>query len=264
MSDGFAALVFCLSGLLCVWVAWRLLILLSWLIVAFLCFSHDRLWVLLAWPFALGAPVPMVPDWVRTDGSRQPLGESAGVAETRRVPVTAHLCARPRRRAIWVRKMEAVLGPVPVTVGEVVRGRWLPDLPSVEFSAGLNLVLSQMDDGVRIRGGGSVQGKPKEGDLGGFEKVPYFVCELRDGSLETVFPDLLAALSSYAFLRKRDATLLLALRSRAVEWCKRSGLDQPSGLVAVSFTTRWAWSISAAEFRARAGMEEEPLAPWWG
>jgi len=160
--------------------------------------------------------------------------------------------------------MEAALGPVPVTVGELIRGRWLPDLPSAEFSAGLNLVLAQRADGVRIRGGGSVEGKLKEDDSGHREKVPYFVCELRDGSLETVFPDLLASLSSYAFLRRREATLLLALRSRAVEWAKRSGLDQPSALVAVSFTTRWAWIISDAELRARAEMEEEPLVPWWG
>jgi hypothetical protein len=160
--------------------------------------------------------------------------------------------------------MEAALGPVPVTVGELIRGRWLPDLPSSEFSAGLNLVLAQRADGVRIHGGGSVLGREKDDGTGRREKVPYFVCELRDGSLETVFPDLLSSLSAYAFMRKRDATLLLALRSRAVEWSKRAGIDQPSSLVAVSFTTRWAWSISDAELRARAEMVEEPLGPWWG
>jgi len=263
MSDGFAALVFTLVAVVGLWVVWRLLIFFSWFTVAFACFLHDKLWAFLAWPFALGAWVPSVPSWVSADRSRQPLGEGAGVAETRRVPVTAHLCARPRRRAVWVRKMEEVLGPVPVTVGDLIRGRWLPDLPSAEFSAGLNLVLAQRADGVRIRGGGSVEGKLKDDDSGRCEKVPYFVCELRDGSLETVFPDLLASLSSYAFLRKREATLFLALRSRAVEWAKRAGLDQPSTLVAVSFTTKWAWSISDAEFRARTEMEEEPHAPWW-
>jgi len=153
--------------------------------------------------------------------------------------------------------MERILGTVPSgTVGRFVRGRWTPDLPSPNNSQGVNLVLASRPDGVKILGGGSVQGKDKT-------RVAYLVVEDRDGSVSTVFPELLAALRSYAFLRARESTLVLALRSRALEWCKKRGLGDSSTSVAVEAAVSWTWVEDDRELRARDLITEPPVSPWW-
>jgi len=239
-------------------VLWLLFTAPGWLCVALLFGTLD---LLSLWNSSKGAHVEPVPHWVRTDSSQQPVGEESGVAETRRVPVTAHLCARPRRRARWVKAIESVLGDAPGgVVGKLVRGRWTPDLPSEAFSPELNLLLSKAKGGVRILGGGSVVGKSGDDE----EKVPYFVVEHPDGTVETCFPQLISSLSSYTFFRKRESTLVLALRSRALDWCKRKGLSSSSTEVAVSTAIRWAWHVGDLELYGRHNMEEEDAGPWWG
>lgn len=204
--------------------------------------------------------VDSVSHGVETDRCGQPMGSDSGVAECRHVPVTAHLCARPRRRAVWVRRLEKVLGTAPGgVVGRFVKGRWTPDLPSSDLSSGLNLLLASRPDGVKILGGGSVPGSRGDDDVA----VSYFVVEDSSGTVSTVFPDLLGALSSYAFLRARESTLVLALRSRALEWCKKQGLADSVTAVAVETAVSWAWGVSPREALARESISAEPSVPWW-
>jgi len=220
---------------------------------------------LCAWTFSCfsrswrrdGALIARVDEGTLADGvSGQPLGSDV-VDEFTHKPLTAHLCARPRRRAVWVKRLERVLGPAPPgVVGLFVRGRWTPDLPDVNYSQGVNIALDLRPDGVKILGGGSVLGK-------GDSRVAYLLVEERDGTVSTVFPELLAALRSYAFLRAREATLVLALRSRALEWCKVRGLSDSSASVAVESAVSWSWVESPAELRALSSIKQKPSLPWW-
>lgn len=214
-------------------------------------------WPLVSW--TLPGQVSGVPFLAQTDNCGQVVGQEGGVAEAKVLPVTAHLHARLRPRARWVKSLEAILGDVPSgAVGMLVKGRWTPDLPSPSYSPGLNLVLAHRGDGVKLLGGGAV----RSGEEGN-RREPYFVVELPDGCVETVFPHLLATLSSYAFLRKREATLVLALRSRALDWCKRRGLSDSSTLVAVSMTPKWAWIVTVPELKAREEIREDATEVWW-
>jgi len=205
---------------------------------------------------------PGVPAWVQTDDAGQVVGLEDDVVEFRQVPITAHLCARPRRRAVWVRRLESVLGVAPGMVGRFVRGRWTPDLPAPEFSGPVNLVLSHFEEGVKILGGGSVLARRRGDDEPSREA--YVVVEFSDGSRDVVFPELFSMLSSYALLRERNAVLVSALRLRALEWCKSRGFSKSQTLSAVPGSFRFAWLVSLPEGRLRevlAGGPESTL--WW-
>jgi len=150
----------------------------------------------------------------------------------------------------------------PGVVGQLVRGRWTPDLPSPEFALGTNLTLAHLESGVKILGGGSVLTQPRGGGEPGREV--YLVTELADGSREVVFPELVAVLSSYAFLRERSAVLVSALRLRAVEWTKKVGLPRSAAWMALSGAFRFAWEVSPAERRLREELSGGPSRPlWW-
>lgn len=225
------------------------------------------LWVLFAlvWPSKDGSTfesaVPAA--WVVLDESEQPSGAKDGVAEVRGLPVTAGLePARLRRRTVWVRRLESVLGVAPGVVGAFVRGRWVPDLPSNDFSLDANHVLAHLGSGVKILGGGSVLGA-KRGDNEP-ERLAYFVVELSDGSREVVFPELLSHLSSYAFLRERNAVLVGSLRVRALEWCKSAGLSKSVTWMAVPSAFRFAWQLSPREVKSSQQLRGGPgPALWW-
>lgn len=226
-------------------------------------------WVAFAllWPAsrAVAREVPNVPEGIETDGNAQPLASGdgdVGTAEFRSVPLTAHMCARPRRRAVWVRRLELILGPAAGPVGALVRGRWRPDLPSSMFSTGANLVLEYAKDGVKIRGGGSVLVRPRGDDEPSREA--YLVIEFSDGSREVVFPRLVAKLAAYAFLRERNAVLVSALRTRALEWFKGFGVASDIAFVALPGCFRLAWEVSPSELRAREALSGGPSPTlWW-
>lgn len=204
--------------------------------------------------------------WVTVDGCGQPVGselevDKVRISEFTHLPVSAATgsAARLRPRSRFVGALELLLGGMPVTVGQLLRGRWTPDLPSASFSAGANFVLAAREEGVRILGGGSVQSdKPKDG--------VYVICEFSDGSIEVLFPELVARLSAYAVFRDRDATLLSALRLRALEWSQKAGLDWPATHSALLGALRTAWRQTPHELRVledlEASRDQSPL--WLG
>lgn len=200
-----------------------------------------------------------VSPWVPVDGSGQPVfnllgevGEEGGPCEVRMTPVSSIHCSRLRRRAVWVRRLECVLGGAPGGVGLFVRGRWLPDLPSPDLSAESNLALMHFRDGAKILGGGSVLPRvdPRDAAKPGFvpsAPVVYLVVLLADGSQELFVPELVGKLSTYALLRERDETLVSALRLRALEWCKGAGLSGPVTYWAVLCALKCSWEPSPQE-----------------
>lgn len=164
--------------------------------------------------------------------------------------VTGHLATgRPRRRARWVRALQDELGGKFGVVGRLMRGRWVPDLPSVDRSDVQNYLLSSVENGARILGGGFEE--VAEGD--GRDGV-YFVVETSE-SRELVFPALLGSLRQYALFRKRDSSLLLGLRSRASEWCKARGFRPWVVDMAVCSAVTMSMSPSAQEVRSRPLVE---------
>jgi len=180
-------------------------------------------------------------------------------AGVKRLPISSSLKGgRLRRRAVWVRRFECVLGVAPGRIGELIRGRWTPDLPSGDKPLPLNLVLAHLDAGTRLLGGGVAHAERPVDSL-------YYVVELVDGSRETVFPELVAKLSSYALLRQRDAVLVSSLRLRALEWCKGVGLSSSTTFVAVPTALKWAWTVSRGESAFADLLEEsgEKPARWW-
>jgi hypothetical protein len=231
-----------------VWAVCQLLAIWVWL-----CFG--TIWP--AWSVPRTELAPSLPAGVEGDGLGQPALEE-GEAEFREVPVSAHLCARPRRRAVWVRRLERVLGVAPGCVGRFVRGRWTPDLPAPEFTLAANLTLSHLEDGAKILGGGSVS-------CGENGRVVYYVLELSDGSRELVAPELFSSLATYAFLRERSAVLVSALRLRALEWCRQQGLSKTHTWAFVPSAFRYAWQVGVTEERIRDTLAGGPSPPlWWG
>jgi len=130
--------------------------------------------------------------------------------------------ARLRRRSKWVNALCEQLCGDPAGrvnfVSRLLRGRWRPDLPDLERSQVANAMSTLVDSGVIVKGGGTL---PKVGEEG-FEV--YLNLELKDGSHHTIFPSLVGELKCYAAFRPRDRDTLMALRFRALQWCKRSSL----------------------------------------
>jgi len=177
------------------------------------------------------------------------------------VPLSAAI-ARPRRRAIWVRRLEAFLGLELGCVGRFLRGRWEPDLISQEGNSVAASLLERFPYGAKILGGGSVRaGVDKPGAP---QSVGYLVFELPDGSREVLFPELHNQLSTYSLFRKRDAILVSALRSRAEAWCKDVGLTKSDTWTAVSSSVHLVWQVSRRErYASEALFASRTTRFWW-
>lgn len=172
---------------------------------------------------------------------RQPPTCGDGVGENRHAVITAGLMpTRLRRRAVWACRLETVLGIRNGHLSKLMRGRWTPDLPSADMPSGLNVVLSQFEDGAILLGGGEV---PTTGEV---NKV-YYIVELSDGTRLVCFPELLSRLASYALLRQRDAVLLSAVKLRALDWCKSVGLSDELRLLVVADAIRAVFERSPLE-----------------
>lgn len=166
------------------------------------------------------------------------------------VPVTSAVAMqRLRRRARWVRAMEAVLGGRDSVVGQFVRGRWVPDLPTADKPPSVNYVLASIPSGARCLGGGITTGKAS-----GDEPAPRHLFLVLDvgGECQVVYPDLLGKLRLYSMFRHRDELLLGALRTRAVEWCKGEGISPWESDLAVAGAVAIAMIPSTQETAAQS------------
>jgi len=107
-------------------------------------------------------------------------------------------------------------------VSALFRGRWVPDLPSVQRGRLPNFLAALTEDGVKFTGGGLCYGKSEGGSPA---SVAYVSGLTSDGREFQVFPSLVAKLSNHAVFRTRNAALLALLRLRALEWRRDQGLD---------------------------------------
>lgn len=181
---------------------------------------------------------------------------ASSVAGASWAPIHKEARMRLRKRSRWVCCLQRALHGERGAVGALFRGRWVPDLPSVEGSRLSNFLAALTSDGVRFRGGGICHGK-QSGDEP--STVCYLFCELSDGSVKTIFPDLVAKLTNHAVFRTRNAALLALLRLRALEWRRDVGLDHCDlawGLAdSVSLASAvTSWEASATQWLAERGM----------
>lgn len=169
---------------------------------------------------------------------------------------------RLRRRARWVRALEASLGGRRGVVASLFRGRWTPDLPSKADSLDVSYLLESIENGAKLLGGGVIRAvshtAPGSGASPPSETRHVYLTLDVGGECLVVLPALLAKLRLYSLYRKRDAQLLGTLRSRAVEWCKRESLPALEADIVVAGTTALAFVASTHE-RAAASCVERVL-----
>lgn len=186
-----------------------------------------------------------------------------GARKTSEAPAGARL----RQRARWV------LGLNPDKqrrwVGALFSGRWTPDLTAEMGRDAQPELVAARGGGVEFLGGGTLE-IPASDDQSKSARTLSYVWARHAGTTFRLFPELLARLSCYASLRKRDAVLVTALRSRAQDWCKKIGMDAeiagsclaPSVAVAFSQTAQ---ELAAEDILSTAGpgAENPKAVGWW-
>lgn len=132
---------------------------------------------------------------------------------------------RLRKRSRWVGALQYSLGLEGHVLGQVLKGRWTPDLPRIN-SRDTGFLAAFMAGGARILGAGSVRLAPREGegDKGPSRPVTFVELDL-GGGRQLVCPELIAHLSNQACFRKRDSALVSSMRVRAMEWAKSRSVD---------------------------------------
>lgn len=131
--------------------------------------------------------------------------------------------SRIRKRAVWVNRLGGELGLAPGLLSAFLKGRWTPDLTFKDLPVGARFLASQFDCGSKYLGGGIAKTRPLSKDEleegVSVQRTPFLRLGM-DGREVVVFPELVARLTTYAFLRPRDSALVAGLKARAQEWCK--------------------------------------------
>lgn len=164
--------------------------------------------------------------------------------------------ARLRRHSRWVGMLQEYLGGRPGVVGELVRGRWIPDLTSTGRPLTVNSVLALLDGEAKLLGGGVL---PTD-DL--MRHEPFLVVELLGKGRQVIVPNLMGRLCRNTFGRERDSSLLAQLRSRAVEWCADAKVAASVVPLIVPGHVALAMVETAPERLAREQLEEDGFTPF--
>jgi hypothetical protein len=182
--------------------------------------------------------------------------KTSSVSGVEWIPIHSRGRERLRRRSRWVCSLQQALNGEVGAVAALFRGRWVPDLPSLQRGRSVNFLAALTSDGVQFLGGGLCYGK---GEDGSSTPVAYVSGQTRDGWEFQVFPSLVAKLSNHALFRTRNAALLALLRLRALEWRREQGLDHydlafglADSVCLASLET--AWEVSASQCLAMRGL----------
>lgn len=165
---------------------------------------------------------------------------------------------RLRKRARWANVLQHSLRLAPGLLGPFLSGRWTPDLTLEELPEGAAYIADAFGSEVKFLGGGiSKTTPPKLDDKG--EPLPVIATAClrvgtRDGQ-SYVFPELVAKLATYACFRRRDAALVMALRSRAQEWVKPRNLYDCDVALALPMTVALASRITTIEASASKALD---------
>jgi len=160
--------------------------------------------------------------------------------------------SRLRGRSVWTNRLQDYLGGRPGVVGELVRGRWVPDLPADSRPLAANALLGLFQHEAKLLGGGVLPTAVTEHEV-------FLVVETRAGRV-VIAPALLAKLSLYACFRPRSPELLAGLRTRAREWFSEKGVADLASAFVLPDTVAMAFSETAPEALARERLDvlEDP------
>lgn len=164
--------------------------------------------------------------------------------------------SRLRKRGKLTNSLQRLFGLDTGALGALLAGRWTPDLPGEEAHPLRKWLAASLLDGARVLGTTQVDCVPPDGD--GVEQETLLTLELGTTKCR-VYPALLAKLQAYALFRPRDAALLSALRSRALEWVRARGLEWYDVTLALPPTVALAFRASAQEESSRALLGEGSL-----
>lgn len=161
--------------------------------------------------------------------------------------------SRLRGRSVWTNRLQNYLGGRPGIVGDLVRRRWTPDLPSSSRPGIVNALLGLLDHDAKLLGGGVM---PTEAD----EHEVFLVVDTSKGRL-VICPELLADLALYACFRPRTQELLAGLRSRAREWFSKKEVPASVAAFLLPDTVASAFAETAPERLARARLDVVEVSP---
>jgi len=161
--------------------------------------------------------------------------------------------SRFRKRSVWTNRLQAYLGGRPGIVGDLVRRRWTPDLPSSDRPAIANALLGLLDCEAKLLGGGVMPSAESAHEV-------FIVVETPKGRL-VVCPELLASLALYACFRPRTQELLAGLRSRAREWFSKKEIPASVAAFVLPDTVACSFSETAPERLARERLDVVEVPP---
>jgi hypothetical protein len=158
-----------------------------------------------------------------------------------RSAITDFLGRRLRKRSVFVKKLMESCGLEDGVFGKLYRGRWTPDLPTLEQGRAFRLLCTLIEDGAKLKGVGNAislsTGKP---DVG------YATIEL-DGIEVALIPSLYAKLVAYSCFRDRTPEHLQVLRQKCLEWQKVADLDKMEFAALMPGTLALAMAPTSAE-----------------
>jgi len=214
--------------------------------------------------------------WSNVEGSAQRLLEQQArvIGNTQSGPgirkvSEASAGARLRSRARWVLSLNPDKDCK--ELGKLLKGRWTPDLSREFAPSNLHSFVAAWGDRVKFLGGGmlrTTRPSDKEDQPDEVLEHPFVYAEV-NGSVVPLYPALLARLSTYATFRVRGASLLQALKVRAIEWCKKSCFTEEQTADTVAASVALAHHPSRVEASAVKLLEVEssvvrpPSASWW-
>jgi len=162
--------------------------------------------------------------------------------------------SRLRRRAVWVCRLEGYLGTRPGVIGQLIRGRWLPDLPAAGRPLSANVLLALLDGEAKLLGGGALPCSDLD------DSEVYLVVEHK-GARRVLVPSLVSKLALYSCFRPRNEDLLVGLRARAREWLTEKGVSDLVSALVLPDAVEVAFSQTAPERLARERLDELGVLP---
>jgi len=153
---------------------------------------------------------------------------------------------RLRRKGRWTCALADAFGLKTGNLGRLLSGRWKPDLSVIESDPVTRWMAGMLGSGAKVVGGGLCrQGNPS------LVQQPFVRLQLGD-TVVNVLPRLLARLSLYSVYRKRTGSLLAALRTRGVEWCREVGIPDADASLCLAGTLSLSFLLSSPE---RTGLD---------